>query len=119
METEHRPVALSPALLEVVAELGFTELTPVQKRCIPLLLEGKDIVAHAPTGTGKTAAFALPILDKLVLEERTPSALVLCPTRELSAQVAREIRKLGRRLPGLRVLVLAGGEPRRRQTSAL
>ncbi len=119
METDFHALALSPLLLEVVAELGFREPTPVQAESIPLLLAGKDIVAQARTGTGKTAAFALPILEKVALEDRAPGALVLCPTRELSAQVAREIRKLGRKHPGLRVLVLAGGEPRRRQTSAL
>ncbi len=119
MESDFRALGLSPALLEVVAELGFTAPTEVQSAAIPVLLAGKDVVAQARTGTGKTAAFALPILERLSMLTRTPSALVLCPTRELSAQVAREIRRLGRRHAGLRVLVLAGGEPRRRQTSAL
>jgi len=117
-------LGLSPALREVVGELGFTAPTEVQARCIPLLLAGKDLVAQARTGTGKTAAFALPILARLeanasALDARRPVALVLCPTRELGAQVAREVRRLGRKLPGLRVLVLAGGEPRRGQASAL
>ena len=119
MAADFASLALSPPLLEVVAELGFTACTEVQEKCIPLLLAGCDLVAQAPTGTGKTAAFALPMLEKISLASRTPTALVLCPTRELSAQVARDIRKLGRRHAGLRVLVLAGGEPRRRQTSAL
>ena len=119
MEPNFHALALSPALVEVLAELGFTEPTEVQSAAIPLLLAGKDVVAQARTGTGKTAAFALPILERLSLATRTPRALVLCPTRELSAQVAREIRRLGRRHEGLRVVVLVGGEPRRRQTSAL
>ena len=112
-------LGLSSALALVVGELGFTEPTPVQAAAIPLLLDGKDLIAQARTGTGKTAAFALPILQKLDLSVRAPAALVLCPTRELSAQVAREVRRLGRRHPGLRVVVVAGGEPRRRQSSAL
>ena len=117
-------LGLSPGLREVVRELGFTAPTEVQARAIPLLLAGRDVVAQARTGTGKTAAFALPMLDRLATElvasdARTPRALVLCPTRELAAQVAREVRRLGRKLGGLRVLVLVGGEPRRTQASAL
>jgi ATP-independent RNA helicase DbpA len=119
MASDFGALGLSPPQLEVLTELAFTAPTEVQASAIPLLLAGKDIVAQARTGTGKTAAFALPILERLSLDTRTPSALVLCPTRELAAQVAREIRRLGRKHAGLRVLVLAGGEPRRRQTSAL
>jgi len=105
--------------LEVLRELGFTMPTPVQRASIPILLAGKDLIAQASTGTGKTAAFSLPLLARVTLEDRVPTALVICPTRELSAQVAREIRKLGRKHKGLRVLVLSGGELRRRQTQAL
>ncbi len=117
-------LGLSVELREVVRELGFTAPTEVQARCIPLLLAGKDVIAQARTGTGKTAAFALPLLARLAAdldasEARTPRALVLCPTRELAAQVARAVRRLGRKLGGLRVLVLVGGEPRRTQASAL
>ena len=119
METGFAALGLSTALQDVVAELGFSEPTPVQTQAIPVLLAGEDLIAQAQTGTGKTAAFALPILERLALEPRVPRVLVLCPTRELSAQVAREIRRLGRKHAGLRVLVLAGGEPRRRQSSAL
>jgi ATP-dependent RNA helicase DbpA len=114
-----RSLPLSPALLEVVDVLGYSELTPIQAAAIPLLLEGKDLIGQSQTGSGKTLAFALPILQKLSLETRSLGALVLCPTRELSAQVARELRKLGRNLPGLQVLVIAGGEPLRPQAQAL
>ena len=110
---------LSEALLAVVAELGFEQLTPVQAQAIPILLEGKDLVGQSRTGSGKTAAFTLPILQRIDLTRREIGALVLCPTRELSAQVAREIRRLGRRHAGLSVLVLAGGEPVGRQRGAL
>jgi ATP-independent RNA helicase DbpA len=119
MSTDFATLDLSAELLEVVAELGYAAMTDVQARSIPVLLAGRDLVAQSRTGSGKTAAFALPILQKVPLAVRAPHALVLCPTRELSAQVARELRKLGRRHKGLRVLVLAGGEARRLQESAL
>ena len=119
METEFGALALSPALLSVVEELGFTTLTPIQAQAIPALLAGRDLVGQSKTGSGKTAAFALPLLDKLNLQVREPAAMVLCPTRELSAQVGRELRKFGRRHPGLSVVVLSGGEPVRFQATAL
>jgi ATP-independent RNA helicase DbpA len=112
-------LALSPALLAVVAELGYEQLTPIQAQSIPVLLAGRDLIGQSKTGSGKTAAFALPILQQLELERRELQALVLCPTRELCAQVARELRKLGRKHEGLQVLTLAGGEPLRPQTAAL
>jgi ATP-independent RNA helicase DbpA len=110
---------LSPALLEAVERLGFRELTPIQSLTIPPLLEGRDLVGQSQTGSGKTAAFALPLLQRLDLSTRELQAMVLCPTRELSAQVAREVRKLGRGLPGLAVAVLSGGEPVRDQARTL
>src|SRR3989338_3195417 len=103
-------LSLSPALLQVVSELGFTELTPIQAESIPLLLEGRDLIGQSKTGSGKTIAFSLPILDKLELPRRRVQALVLCPTRELAVQVTREIRRLGRRFPGLNVTCLVGGQ---------
>jgi ATP-independent RNA helicase DbpA len=110
---------LSAALLRVVSELGFAQPTPIQARSIPLLLAGRDLIGQSRTGSGKTAAFALPLLDKVRVAERRVQGLVLCPTRELCAQVARELRKLGRKHAGLQVLVLAGGEPLRPQANAL
>ncbi len=112
-------LALSPSLLAVVAELGYVEMTPIQARGIPVLLAGDDLIGQAKTGSGKTAAFALPILERLPADNRGPSALVLCPTRELAAQVAREMRKLGRKRAGLHVLTLCGGQPVRPQLAAL
>jgi len=119
MTTDFSSLGLLPDLLTVVAELGFNKLTPIQAESIPLLLAGKDLIGQSKTGSGKTAAFALPMLHKLNMQSRELKGLVLCPTRELSAQVAREMRKLGRRHRGLQVLVLAGGEPLRPQASAL
>src|SRR6185436_14377144 len=92
-------LGLSASLRQVVAELGFATPTPVQARAIPLLLAGRDLIGQSSTGSGKITAFGLAILQKLKRSERRPQALILCPTRELCAQVARELRKLGRREP--------------------
>jgi ATP-independent RNA helicase DbpA len=110
---------LPPDLLAVVQELGYTHPTQIQLESIPLLLAGKDVVGQSRTGSGKTAAFGLPILSKVRVKARRLQALILCPTRELCAQVAREMRKLGRRHPGLQVLELAGGQPIRPQIFSL
>lgn len=117
--TSFAKLKLPAALLEVINELGYTEPTPIQIQTIPHLLAGKDLVGQSATGSGKTAAFTLPILAKLKVQNRNLQAMVLCPTRELCAQVAREIRKLGRRHPGFQVIELAGGQPIRPQILAL
>ena len=104
-------LTLSPQLTQVVAELGYSSPTAIQIKAIPLLLQGKDLIGQSQTGSGKTAAFTLPILETIRLKPRRIQALVLCPTRELCAQVAREIRKLARRHAGLNVLILSGGTP--------
>ena len=101
---------LPPLLLEVIAELGFTKMTPIQAQSIPVLLSGRDLVGQSKTGSGKTAAFSIPILRNVNVKTRTVQALVLCPTRELCAQVAREMRRLGRRHAGLQILVCSGGQ---------
>ena len=82
MPTSFTTFNLEPALMRAIAELGFEEATPVQEQVIPLLLAGKDVIAQAQTGTGKTAAFGLPILQRLDPSARYPQALVLAPTRE-------------------------------------
>ncbi|MFT7484438.1 MAG: ATP-independent RNA helicase DbpA [Candidatus Paceibacteria bacterium] len=119
MEATFDGLKLSPALLTVVKELGYSEPTPIQAQAIPLLLAGRDLVGQSRTGSGKTAAFALPILQSIDIKSRCLQALVLCPTRELSAQVAREVRKLARGHAGLSVLELVGGQPSRPQREAL
>jgi ATP-dependent RNA helicase RhlE len=111
-------LGLSPDLLKTVEEEGYTEPTPVQERAIPLVLEGRDVLAAAQTGTGKTAAFTLPILDRLRVHANTSfsparhpvRALVLTPTRELAVQVAEAIATYGRKVP-LRSTVVYGGVP--------
>lgn len=102
---------------QVAMELGYTELTPIQAASIPPLLEGKDVLGQSKTGSGKTAAFSIPLLQKINLSLLETQGLILCPTRELTNQVAREIRKLGRKLEGLKVLILVGGEPTRYEQS--
>jgi ATP-dependent RNA helicase DbpA len=119
MKSSFAGLPLSSPLQEALVNLGYETLTPIQAASIPLLLEGRDLVGQSRTGSGKTAAFALPMLERLSLSTRKPQGLVLCPTRELGAQVARELRKLGSGAPGLQVLVLAGGQPLRAQASAL
>lgn len=122
---EHRPqgtfegLGLRPELAEVALSLGYVAPTPIQLGAIPPLLAGRDVIGAAQTGSGKTAAFALPLLQGIVLESGTPQVLVLVPTRELSAQVAAEFRKLGRALHGLKVVELTGGTPARPQRESL
>jgi len=103
-------LGLAPELLRAVTEKGYTEATPIQIQAIPVVLSGRDLLAGAQTGTGKTAAFVLPILQKLgvPVTERSPRALVLTPTRELAAQVAESARSYGK-YAGLRTVVVFGG----------
>ena len=113
-------LALRPELIEVLTALGYEEPTPIQRQAIPPLIEGRDLVGQAATGTGKTAAFALPLLHRLPDGERgrTPTALVLAPTRELAVQVAEAVTKYGAK-QGARVLAVYGGQPITPQLKAL
>jgi ATP-dependent RNA helicase DeaD len=113
-------LALRPELLEAVAGLGYEEPTPIQREAIPPLLAGRDLLGQAATGTGKTAAFALPVLERLTPggAGREPQALVLVPTRELAVQVSEAMHKYGRGL-GTRVVPIYGGQPIVRQLRAL
>ncbi|MEK6774706.1 MAG: ATP-dependent RNA helicase DbpA [Bdellovibrionota bacterium] len=112
-------IKLLPEIQNVLNELGFTQLTPIQEASLPILLNDKDFVGQSQTGSGKTAAFVIPILQKLKLNVRGVQALILCPTRELSTQVVREFRRFGRGFAGLHVLTLVGGVPSRPQREAL
>ena len=113
-------LALRPELLQALTSLGYEEPTPIQREAIPPLLEGHDLVGQAATGTGKTAAFALPVLQGLTVGARdtAPAALVLVPTRELAEQVSQAVHRYGRDL-GVRVLPVYGGQPIGRQLQAL
>jgi len=117
--TDFAELSLPPSLLAVVEEIGYTVPTAIQKAAIPVLLAGGDLIGQSKTGSGKTAAFSLPILSKLDLSSRALQALIVCPTRELTDQVARETRKLGRKHDGLVVLTLTGGKPFAPQADSL
>lgn len=110
---------ISKDILKAVADMGFEEATPIQILAIPQLLEGGDIIGQAQTGTGKTAAFGIPMLEKVDAHEKKTQALVLCPTRELAMQVAEELTALAARKKGLYVLPVYGGQPMDRQLRAL
>ena len=103
-------LGLSENLLQSLAEVGYETPSPIQAECIPVLLEGKDLLGMAQTGTGKTAAFAIPILNQLDLANAKPQALVLTPTRELAIQVAEAFVKYARHMPGFHVLPVYGGQ---------
>src|SRR5258708_2083762 len=111
-------LGLGADALRAIQELGFSAPTPIQEQTIPLLLAGTDVIAQAPTGTGKTAAYGLPIVDHLDVNELRPQALVVVPTRELSIQVAEALHGLGR-FRELVTLPIYGGAPYDRQLRAL
>ncbi len=106
-------------ILRAVAEMGFEDMTPIQEQAIPVLLEGKDIIGQAQTGTGKTAAFAIPMIQRINPQVRKPQGIILCPTRELAMQAAEEIRKLTKYMHGIKVLPIYGGQDINRQIKAL
>jgi len=101
---------LAPPILEALAEVGYETPSPIQAACIPVLLDGHDILGEAQTGTGKTAAFALPLLSRLDLSVKNPQVLVLTPTRELAIQVAEAFQRYAKYLPGFNVLPVYGGQ---------
>jgi ATP-independent RNA helicase DbpA len=106
---EFTDLPLAPALFQGLDALGHVRMTPVQAQALPPLLEGRDLIAQAPTGSGKTAAFGLALLHRLDLADIRVQALVLCPTRELADQVAKNIRKLATGLANMKLLTLTGG----------
>jgi len=112
-------IKLSPALQTNIEALGYTGMTPIQAQSLPPILEGKDVLAQGKTGSGKTAAFTLGLLEKLDVKLLKVQSLVLCPTRELADQVAGEIRKLARTIPNVKVLTMCGGMPFRPQAESL
>ncbi len=108
--TTFRDLGLREELLKVLADLGYESPSPIQAATIPHLLEGRDVLGQAQTGTGKTAAFALPILQRLDLRKSKPQALILAPTRELAIQVAEAFQRYAQHLPGFHVLPIYGGQ---------
>ena len=110
---------LSEATMRAIRNKGYTISTPVQAGCIPPMLAGKDVIAKAPTGTGKTMAFGLPIIERMDRESEAVQALILAPTRELAMQITQELREVAVYHEGLRVVCLYGGEPIGKQINAL
>jgi ATP-independent RNA helicase DbpA len=110
---------LAPPWLENLTQLGYVEMTPIQALTLPAMFDGRDVLGQAATGTGKTAAFGLALLTRITPRSGQPGALVLCPTRELAAQVAEELRRLARPLPHTRVLTLSGGSSVQRERASL
>ena len=110
---------LDDRLLRAVTDMGFEEPSPIQAQAIPLQMEGLDIIGQAQTGTGKTAAFGIPLLQKIDPRSKKLQAIALCPTRELAIQVADEIRKLSKYMHGLKILPIYGGQDIVRQIRGL
>ena len=110
---------LSAPLAQALAEVDYVEMTPVQAATLPAILAGRDVLAQAQTGSGKTAAFALGLLAALDPQRLQLQGLVLCPTRELADQVSREIRRLARFIPNVKILTLCGGVPLRPHLASL
>ena len=117
--TDFSTLPLNPALLASVETLGYEEMTPVQAQSLPAMLAGRDVIAQAQTGSGKTAAFGLSLLQSLNAEAIRLQALVLCPTRELADQVSKAIRKLAANIPNVKLLTLCGGMPLGPQLASL
>lgn len=110
---------IHPNILRAVADMGFEIMSPIQEQAIPALLTGRDIIGQAQTGTGKTAAFGIPMIQSVDAELKKLQAIVLCPTRELAIQAAEEIRKLAKFMHGVKVLPIYGGQDISRQIRAL
>jgi ATP-independent RNA helicase DbpA len=110
---------LQPALLASVQTLGYEQMTPVQAQSLPPMLQGRDVIAQAQTGSGKTAAFGLALLQSLEASTIRLQALVLCPTRELADQVSKAIRRLAANIPNIKLLTLCGGMPLGPQLASL
>ena len=106
-------------ILRAVEDMGFEETSPIQTQAIPAVLEGIDVIGQAQTGTGKTAAYSIPMLQKINPDVKKPQAIVLCPTRELAVQVAEEIRKLAKYMSDIKVLPVYGGQEIVRQIKSL
>ena len=106
-------------IMRAVEDMGFEEASPIQAQAIPQLLEGRDVIGQAQTGTGKTAAYSIPVLSMIKPELKKPQAVVLCPTRELAVQVADEIRKLAKYMSDIKVLPVYGGQEIVRQIKSL
>ena len=110
---------LNPNILAAVIATGYEEPSAIQQQSIPIILAGHDMIGQAQTGTGKTAAFALPILNRIDPAKREPQALILAPTRELALQVATAFETYAKQMPGVTVVAVYGGAPMGPQLKAI
>jgi len=117
--TKFSELGIRPEILKSINEMGFEAPTPIQERSIPIIRSGGDMVGQAQTGTGKTAAFGIPALQKADTGSKLPSVIILCPTRELAIQVTGELIKLSKYLEGIWIVPVYGGQPISRQLTAL
>ncbi len=112
-------IELIEPIQKALEKIGVSEMTEIQEKAIPVLLQKKEVIAKAPTGTGKTFAFGIPIITQIDLSIEAPQALILCPTRELCTQLRDEMRALAQMIPEIRVAAVYGGQPIRKQIEAL
>src|SRR5690625_1115234 len=117
--SEFSELGISPAILKAIAEMGFEAPTRIQASTIPSILSGRDVAGQAQTGTGKTAAFAIPLLERITTSSKSVQALVLCPTRELAVQITGEMIKLGSEMENIQITPIYGGQPIGRQIRQL
>lgn len=115
----YQDAEIDARILRAVEEMGFEQMTPIQEQAIPVLLERKDVIGQAQTGTGKTAAFGIPLIQNIDPDNRSLQAVVLCPTRELAIQAAEEMHRFARYMHGIRILPIYGGQDIGRQIRAL
>ena len=125
MNDDQRPATafsemdLSVEIMDALNKMGFSQMTPVQAETIPVMMAGNDVIAIAPTGTGKTLAFGIPMLEYISLKDSRVQEVVLAPTRELAVQIGEELTKLALFIPEVRIAVLYGGQPIARQIDKL
>ena len=105
-----KDIQISENILKALDEIGYEQATPIQSEAIPTLLEGKDVIGLAQTGTGKTCAFGLPLIEAMDLTSDKVQGIVIAPTRELALQITNELRKYAKYVEGLRMLTIYGGE---------
>lgn len=110
---------LNENIIRAIADMGFEEATPIQSKAIKIIMEGKDVLGQSQTGTGKTAAFGIPCIQKTDITDKRLQTIILCPTRELAIQISEEFRKLLKYMEGIKVVPIYGGQPIERQIMAL
>lgn len=116
---KYRDSGIDERIIHAVEEMGYEDMTPIQEEAIPVFKSGRDVIGQAQTGTGKTAAFGIPILEKIDSENKNLQAIILCPTRELAIQAADELRKFSKYMHGIKVLPIYGGQEISRQIKSL